>query len=528
MSRDKMLQAIQELETQRDKYRMGSSPQETERQHKKGKLTARERVELLFDPGTFQELNLWAFPFRTGYEIDERFSPADAVVVGYGSVDGRTVMTYAHDFTVLTGTQATVQHAKITKTIETAVKMGVPYVGIFDSAGIRLQDRQGEPGSRPPADGIGLHGTGSYMFSPPLASGVIPQIALLLGPQFAGSAYSPVLKDFVIMREGPGFMALASPPVIKTATGADVTNEEIGGAMMHATISGTCDRVVQSDEEGVAFCRKLLSYWPSNWKEKPPSGSLQDPPGRQEEELLDVVPFASDQGYDMHRVVSLLVDEGEYLETKALYAPAIITCFARLGGHSVGVIANNPLVNGGAFDVHVADKEARFIRFCDAFNIPLLFLTDTVGFLPDYRQQILGMEKQAAKVMYALCEATVPKITVYIRNSSGWGELMMGTEQMGNDLILAWPQARIGRVEPEKAYSMYKKQRPDMEFDKVSKQQIEAFVSRYNNIYHAGARSLFHDIIDPRRTRPTVIQALNWMVGKNESRPGKKHGNIPL
>ncbi|NLG33203.1 MAG: methylmalonyl-CoA carboxyltransferase, partial [Syntrophomonadaceae bacterium] len=401
MDRNKMLQLLQDLEEKRKRYQMGSSPQDVEKQHSKGKLTARERIALLFEPGTFQELNLWALPFRTGYEIDDRFSPADAVAVGYGKVDGRTVMAYAHDFTVLSGTQATVQHAKITKTIETAIKMGVPYIGIFDSAGIRLQDRQGEPGSRPPADGIGLHGTGSYMYSPPLASGIIPQIALLLGPQFAGSAYSPVLKDFVIMRQGPGFMALASPPVIKAATGAEVTNEQIGGAMMHATISGTCDKVVNSDEEGIDFCKKLLSYWPSNWKQQPPLKTLNDSPDREEEELLDIVPFDLDKSYDMHRIIALLVDEGEYLEVKSLYAPSIITCFARMGGHSVGLIANNPEVNLGAFDTNVADKAARFIRFCDAFNIPLVFLTDTIGFVPDKKQTTLGLEKQAAKVIYA-------------------------------------------------------------------------------------------------------------------------------
>ncbi len=524
MDRDKMLQVLQEIEEHRNRYKMGSSPKDVEKQHQRGKLTARERVELFFDPGTFQELNLWSFPFRTGYEIDERFSPADAVVVGYGKVDGRTVMTYAHDFTVLTGTQATVQHAKITKTIETAMKMGVPYVGIFDSAGIRLQDRQGEPGSRPPADGIGLHGTGSYMYSPPAASGVVPQIALMLGPQFAGSAYSPVLKDFLIMREGPGFMALASPPVIKAVTGAVVTNEEIGGAMMHAKISGTCDMVVQSDEEGIAVCRKMLGYWPSNWQEKPPLGALSDSPDRQEEELLDIVPFDLGKGYDMHRLISLLVDQGDYLEIKALYAPNIFTCFARMGGQSVGLIANNPEINGGAFDMKAADKEARFIRFCDAFNIPLVFLADTIGFLPDHKQQILGFDKQAAKVMYAICEATVPKITVYLRNCSGLGELTMGTEQMGVDLVLAWPNAQIGRVAPETAYEIYQKQGSEG----VSESEIVDFVSKHNDIYHAGARSLFNEIIDPRKTRPMIISALNWLAGKTEKRPWRKHGNIPL
>ena len=387
----------------------------------------------------------------------------------------------------------------------------------------------GEPGPRPPVDGFGLHGTGSWMYSPPMASGVVPQIALMLGPQFAGSSYSPILKDFLIMRRGPAFMALVSPAVIKEVTGAEVTYEEIGGALVHAEVSGTCDMMVENDEEGIAQCRKLLSYLPSNCRKRPPVIDLGDDPDRREEELLDLVPFDLVQGYDMRRLISLIVDKGEFFEIKKLYAPNVIIGFARLSGQSVGIVANNPVVKGGAVDLNSSDKEARFIRFCDAFNIPLVFLMDTIGFLPDLEQETSGLERHAAKVMYAICEATVPKITVYLRNWSALGELAMGNEQMGVDLVVAWPNAQVGRVDPEAVVNtLYAKEINASNPKEVRQKKIEDFIKRYNNLYHAGARGLFNDIIDPRETRPLLIKALNWFAQKSENRPWRKHGNIPL
>jgi Acetyl-CoA carboxylase, carboxyltransferase component (subunits alpha and beta) len=514
-------QLLKEIESKRNIYQLGGGQGEVAKQHKKGKLTARERLNLLFDDGTFQELNLWALPFRTGYEIDEKFSPGDAVVTGYGKVDGRTVMAYAHDFTVLAGTQSTGQHAKINRIMEGAVKAGVPYVGIADSAGVRLQDGMGQPGVRPPSDGIGLHGSGSYMYSPPQASGVVPQIAVMLGPQFAGSSYSPILKDFLIMREGNSYACLASPPVIKTITGLDVTVEELGGAMVHAKITGTCDKVVKSDEESMRFCRKLLSYWPPNWREKPPTIDMGDSPYRRDEGLLDIVPGDLTKGYDMHKLIAMLVDQGEFTETKEQYAPSIITGFARIGGQSIGIIANNPAFDLGALNMDTSDKAARFIRFCDAFNIPLVFLADTIGFLPDPQKQAMGVERHAAKSVYAICEATVPKITVYIRNCSNWGELAMGTEQMGADLVVAWPHAQIGIVDAKNASNQFYVQ------DK-GHEDLEKVIAEYNNLYHAGSRNLFNDIIDPRETRATIHRALTWLDKKSEKRPWKKHDNMPL
>lgn len=520
MNREKMLDLLADVEQQRNRYELGGGIKAIEKQHEKGKLTARERINLLFDPGTFQEFNLWATPFRTGFDIDEKFSPTDAVITGFGKVDGRTVMAYAHDFTVLTGGQSGGQHAKIVRVIDTAVRMGVPYVGMVDSSGVRLHDGMGEPGVKPPADGIGLHNTGSFMWSPPYASGVIPQVALMLGPMFAGSSYSPIMKDFLVMNANTSSACLASPPAIKAVTGQSVTMDELGGPKVHSEISGICDKVVNSDEESIDYCKKLLSYWPSNWTEKPPIVDMGDSPYRRDEGLLDIVPYDLNEGYDMRELISMLVDRGEFVETKAVYAPSIITCFARIGGRSVGIVASNPAVNLGALDMNTSDKAARFIRFCDAFNIPLVFLVDTVGYSSDVKKQSLGLERHAAKVMFAISEATVPKITINIRNCANFGDLAFGNEQLGVDLVYAWPYTQLGKITDLDIYYSHTKDASKM----------QSFLDKFNTIYNAGERLLYTDLIDPRNTRKCIFDALVWMNNKNEQveRPWKKHGNIPL
>jgi len=529
MSRKDMIQKIQETEEKRKRYRQGGTLDKVEKQHSRGKLTARERLEKLFDPGTFRELELWARPVGSRYPTDKDLNPGDAVAIGYGKVDGRTVAAYAHDFTVLVGSQAPIQHSKVTKIMDSAVKMGVPCVGIVDSAGIRLT-LEAMAGMFM-ADGMGTQGTGSFMYSPPWASGVVPQISLMLGAQFAGSSYSPIMADFLIMRRSPFVtLALASPDTIREVTGAEVTYEEIGGAHVHSEMSGICDLVFDADEEAIQACRKLLSYLPSNWREKPPIIDTGDDPERRDEELLDIVPLDLEEGYDMHQVISRLVDNGDFFELKPLYAKNVIVGFARLGGRAVGIVANNPMVMKGAIDLNSSDKMARFIRSCDAFNVPLLFLVDTVGYLPDPEQEQLGLERHAAKVMYAICEATVPKTTIYIRNCSGLGELAMGTTQMGGDLVLAWPNAQVGRVDAEATVNIiYAEEIAEAENpEKVRQERLREFIDRYDNIYSAGERLLFQDIIDPRDTRPILINALGWFENKREDRPWKKHGNIPL
>lgn len=525
-----MLDKIQEIEKERQRLRLGGGPGEVEKQHKRDKLTARERVEKLLDPGTFYELELWAKATRTGFDIDEREHAADAVAIGYGEVGGRPILVYAHDFTVAGGTQAAVQHSKVTKVMDTAVKMGIPYVGIVDSGGIRVQDLQGLSGWRAPMGGFGMGVSGSFMFSPPWASGVVPQISLMLGSNYAGSSYSPIMADFLIMRRGPAYMSLVSPSVIKEVTFVEVTQEEIGGALLHAEVSGTNDLVVESEDEGIEICRKLLGFLPLNNRQKPPVVKTGDPPDRRNEALLDLIPADPSQGYDMHQVISQIIDSEDFLELKPLYAKNVIIGFARLDGQTVGLVANNPMVMGGAVDCNSSDKEARFIRFCDAFNIPLIFLVDTVGYLPSMEQERLGLERHAAKVMYAICEATVPKITLHIGNCSGWGELAMGTEQMGVDLILAFPTARVGEIEPEAAVdTVYQREIETAKNPEETRQRrLKGFAEQYNNLYHAGARQLIHDIIDPRDTRAILIEALGWLADKKEDRPWKKHGNIPL
>jgi acetyl-CoA carboxylase carboxyltransferase component len=519
MERENMLEMLKDIEQQRSLYQMGGGPKAIEKQHKRGKLTARERVNLLFDPGTFQELNLWATPFRTGFDdTDAKFSPSDAIVTGYGKVNGRTVMAYAHDFTVLTGTQSGGMHAKMVRVIEAAVKMGVPCVALSDSAGVRLQDGQGEPGFKPPADGIGLGGTGSFMWSPPYASGVIPQIVLMLGPMFAGSSYSPIMMDFLVMNEHTSSTVLASPMAIKAVTGQDTTIAELGSPKVHSEITGICDKVTQSDEESIEYCKSLLSYWPSNWREKPPIIDIGDSPYRKEEELLDIVPFDLSKGYDMRKIISLVADGGAFVESKDVFAPSVITGFARIGGQSVGIVASNPAVNLGALDMDTSDKEARFIRFCDAFNIPLVFLADTIGFLSDTNKQAMGLERHAAKVMYAISEATVPKITIYIRNCSNYGDLAFGNEQLGCDIAFAWPTCQLGKITD---FAQFYTKGLDMD-------KMKAAVEKYNTIYNAANRLMFSDIIDPRDTRATIFKALTWLENKKEDRPWKKHGNIPL
>lgn len=525
------IKEVEELETERERYKKGGGVKEIEKQHKRDKLTARERVELLFDEGTFQELDLWAQPLKTGFDdVDERFLPGDASIIGYGKVNGRNMMVYAHDFTEMTGTQAAVQHSKVTKTMDMAVKMGIPYVGIFDCAGIRIQDMMGEPLTRPPTWGFGIGDRGSFMFSPPNASGVIPQIALMLGPQFAGSSYSPIMKDFLIMRRSPNvFMSLVSPPVIKEVVGEEVTYDEIGSALVHAEITGTCDLVVDTDEEGIEKVKELVGFFPSNWKEKPPVVKTDDPADRKDDELGDIS-LMERKERDMYEIIRRIVDKGYWYEIKPLFARNIIICFARFDGKTVGIVANNPKEKEGALDIDASDKASRFIRFCDCFNIPLVFLVDSVGFSGGREEERAGLERHAAKLPYAICESTVPKVTIYVGECSGDVEYMMGTEAMGVDLVVAWPTAKIGQIDPEKAVDViYEKELREAEKpEEVREEREKEFTAKYGTIYHAGARQLIHDIIDPRDTRPVVIRALDCFQNKAEVRPGKKHGNITL
>jgi acetyl-CoA carboxylase carboxyltransferase component len=497
-----MRKKLDEFKTVKERLSCGGGKAAVDRQHAAGKLTAWERMDLLFDPGTFRELDLLAKPFKTGFDIDNRELPRDAIVVGYGSINGRTVYASCYDYTVSGGSQGSMQMMKLVKVMEQARKEGVPYVTIIDSAGRRIQDRFGKFGYRVPIR-VEDCGEGNLdMFCPPMASGVIPQISVMLGPCYAGTAYCPIMSDFVIFRKELSFMSVASPALLKSATGADVTQDEIGGALLHATTTGSADILVESDEEALAQCRQLLEFLPSNWTEKPPVSPTQDNPQRLEEELLSIIPEAEDQLLDMHRLISLIVDEGQFFEIAPLYAQNMITGFARLAGQTVGIVANNSMVAGGSLDANGCDKEAHFIRTCDCFNIPLILLVDSPGFLPSLEQEQSpdGIERHAAKPVFAICEATVPKILVYIRKVFGSTRLVMGGRGMNVDSVIAWPSVRFN-------FGGYPVNEPDT----------------------SGAVMAFEEIIDPRETRPILIERLHRLSGKQkEAKPWRKHGLIQL
>jgi acetyl-CoA carboxylase carboxyltransferase component len=493
---------LDEIQKVKEKLSLGGGKAAVDKQHAAGKLTAWERINLLFDAGTFRELDLLAKPFKTGFDIDNRELPRDAIITGYGSINGRTVYASCYDYTVSGGSQGSMQMMKLVKVMEQARKEGLPYVTIIDSTGRRIQDRFGKFGYRVPIR-VEDCGEGNIdMFCPPMASGVIPQISLMLGPCYAGTAYCPIMSDFVIFRKELSFMSVASPVLLKSVTGADVTQEELGGALLHATTTGSADLLADSDEEALDKCRQLLGFLPSNWTEKPPISQTQDNPQRLEEELLSIVPEEQDQPIDMHRLISLIIDEGQFFEIAPLYAQNMITGFAHLAGQTVGIVANNSVVAEGCLDANSCDKEARFVRTCDCYNIPVILLVDSPGFLPSLAQEQSpdSIERHAAKPVFAICEATVPRIVVYVRKVFGSTRLIMGGRGMNVDSVIAWPSV-----------------------------QFNFGGHPVNEPYTSGAVMAFEEIIDPRETRPILIERLHRISGKQqEARPWRKHGLIQL
>jgi acetyl-CoA carboxylase carboxyltransferase component len=513
---------MEEIARLKEKIRQGGGPKATERQHSQGKMTARERIERLLDPGSL-ELGMLMTARKTGFEIDERELPADAVVTAFGTVEGRSVAVFAQDFTVLGGSIGGVHARKVIKTMERAIGMQVPIIGMIDSAGIRIQDAVTLPKRESWA-------TLFYLQS--IASGVIPQISLMMGPCAAGAAYSPLLTDFVFMVRGTSHMYLASPTLIRAATSVETTEEEIGGATMHGAVSGCCDVIGEDDKDCLDKARKLLSYLPQNNREPPPRIDTGDPWDRREEELLEVVPDAAKRPYDMKKILASVVDKGSLFEIKSEYAKNMITAFARLDGHTVGIVANQPLVLGGAIDINASDKHARFVRFCDAFGIPLVFFADNPAYLPGVPQEQGGILRHGAKIIYALSESTVPKITIVVRKAFGGGQVAMCNEPMGADLVLGWPSAEIGLMSSEGAVDiLYRKEiasakKPeDMRREKIRKYQQTIG----KEPFHSAAMGFVEEIIDPRETRPWLVEGLRIFSKKREAlRPGRKHGNMPL
>ncbi len=513
MTHDK-LDRLEKLEKE---ARAGGGKKRIQQQHDSGKLTARERIDLLFD--SFHETDLFVQHHCTNFGIDKTSIPADAVITGYGKVNGRTVCAYAQDFTVKGGTLGEMHARKICRVMDLAMAMKVPMVGLIDSGGARIQE------------GVdALDGYGKIFFRNSCASGIIPQISAIMGPAAGGAVYSPAMTDFVFMVKGTSHMHITGPDVVKAVTGEEINTEELGGAMTHNTKSGVAQFAGNSDEQVIAEIKKLLSYLPQNNDEKPPDIPSTDSPDRTDPTLGDIIPENPRQAYDMKRVIRSIVDNGEFLEPSRLYAPNIITCFARLNGHVVGIIASQPNHLAGALDINASDKATRFIRFCDAFNIPLLTLVDVPGYLPGSHQEWGGIIRHGAKLLWCYTEATVPKITLIARKAYGGAYIAMCSQSLGADYCLAWPQTEIAVMGAEGAAAIiYRNEIKTADDPKAMKaEKIEEYRQLLYNPYVAARQGYINAVIRPQDTRPTIISALEALHNKKEIRPARKHGNIPM
>jgi methylmalonyl-CoA decarboxylase subunit alpha len=510
---------ITELRAIREKARLGGGVERIQKQHAKGKLTARERLDLLLDEGTFNELE----PFIThqGDEmgIAKEKYPGDGVITGYGQIEGRTVYFYAQDFTVYGGTLSEMQSHKICRVMDLALRNGVPIIGLIDSGGARIQE--------------GVKSLGGYaeiFRRNALYSGVIPQISLMLGPCAGGAAYSPALTDLIIMVDKHSFMFLTGPDVVKAVTGEQTDAESLGGTHVHMQVTGTAHLATQSEEQAISLCRRVLSYFPSNNVENPPYKPPQDDPLRMDEILNTIIPLDPQQSYSMHAVIHHVIDQDTFTEIQPTWAQNAIVGLARIGGHSVGIIAQEPSVMAGVIDIDASDKMARFVRMCDCFNIPLVTFVDSPGFLPGVAQELGGIIRHGAKVLYAYSEATVPKITVITRKAYGGAYVVMSSKYLGTDVTYAWPSAEIAVMGAEGAVNILFKREIQSSEDPTleRKRLIDDYRQRFNNPYYAARAGYVDDIIEPRETRPKIIASLAALRDKFSSAPARKHGNIPV
>lgn len=481
------------------------------KQHESGKMTARERIAALLDEGSFVELDRFVQHRCTNFGQEKKSLPGEGVTTGYGTIDGRLVYVFAQDFTVEGGSLGEMHAAKIVKVQRLSLKMGAPLVGLNDSGGARIQEAIDA-----------LAGYGKIFFENTIASGVVPQISAIMGPSAGGAVYSPALTDFIYMVKNTSKMFITGPAVVKSVTGEDVTQEQLGGAMTHNSTSGVAHFAAENDEDCLQQIRYLLSFLPSNNMESAPIVETGDDPMRTDDSLNTLLPDNSNQAYDMYDVIKSIVDNGEYYENQKYWATNIITCFARMDGQTVGIIANQPKVMAGCLDINASDKSARFIRFCDAFNIPLLNLVDVPGFLPGCNQEYGGIIRHGAKMLYAYSEATVPKITLVTRKAYGGSYLAMCSQDLGADQVIAWPTAEIAVMGPAGAANIIFRKDPDVEAK--TKEYIENFATPYQ----AAIRGMVDMVIEPKNTRPTIINALQMLESKRETRPAKRHGNIPL
>ncbi len=519
VARPPLRSLVEELHERRARAVLGGGEEKIARQHAADKLTARERLALLIDEGTFTELGIHGRPHFSQPSMAEKDAPADGVITGYGKVDGRLVAVCAYDFTVMAGSMGMTGELKVTRLRDLALQKRMPFVWLLDSAGARIQE----------ASGSLFAGSGHLFREEVTMSGVIPQVAALMGPCAAGTAYIPGLADFVPMVKGRGSMALAGPHLTKAVTGEDVTQEELGGSGIHTKVSGVGDLEVKSDEDCIQAIKDYLSYFPRNCEQQPPIRPPSDPVDRSDEELLEILPDSPRRPYDMYELIQRLVDDGEWFDMKPRFARTIITCFARMGGRPVGIVANQPKQLGGILDVDSADKAARFINLCDAFNIPLLFLQDVPGFMVGTKVERAGIIRHGAKMLYAVSRATVPKVTVVIRKAYGAGYYVMCGKAYEPDLIVAWPSAEISVMGPEGAVNIiFRKQIEAADDPDATRAEMIEGIRKIIDPYIAAGNAMIDDVIDPRETRPVVIRALEMAEGKRVERPWRKHGVSPV
>ena len=510
---------VEELRRRRAAAHEGGGVERIQQQHAKGKLTARERIEVLLDPGTFVETDPFVEHRASDFGMDKRRIPGDGVVTGYGHVDGRTVFVFSQDFTVFGGSLGETHANKIVKIMDMAMKVGAPVIGLNDSGGARIQEGV-----------ISLGGYAEIFFRNVLASGVVPQISAILGPCAGGAVYSPAMTDFTVMAKGSSYMFITGPEVIKTVTGEDVTFEQLGGAMTHNEKSGVAHFAAEDEKSALRLIRKLLSYIPSNNVEDPPILMSEDPADRRDPELAGVVPREPDKPYDMRDVITRVVDRESWFEVQEHWAQNLVVGFARLAGRPVGVVGNQPKVLAGTLDINSSTKGARFVRFCDCFNVPLLTFVDVPGFLPGTAQEYGGIIRNGAKLLFAFSEATVPKVTVITRKAYGGAYDVMCSKHIRGDINFAWPSAELAVMGPEGAVQIIFRKEIDAAPNPKAREAelVKEYREKFANPYIAARMGYLDDIIEPPETRARVVNAFAMLRSKRETRPPKKHGNIPL
>jgi len=511
-----MSERLDRLRERKEEALHAGSEQAVKRQHDRGKMTARERVEHLLDEGSFQELDMLARSRSTGLKETPY---TDGVVTGFGTIDGRKVCVFSQDFTVFGGALGEVFAEKIHKVMDLSAKIGVPMIGINDGAGARIQEGV-----------VSLASYGGIFHRNVQASGVVPQISAIMGPCAGGAVYSPIMTDFIYMVDQTSYMFITGPDVVKTVTGESVTQEELGGAMTHATKSGVCTFVQPDDKACLDAIRELLSYLPANNLEEPPEGATDDDPGRRCDELSALMPASPNQAYDMKRVVTSVVDDGEFLEYAQHWARNIVCGFARVDGRTIGIVGNQPMHLAGVLDIEASEKAARFVRTCDAFNVPLVTFVDVPGFLPGTAQEYGGIIRHGAKLLYAYCEATVPRVQIITRKAYGGAYVVMNSKSIGCDLAFAWPSAELAVMGPSGAVEIVYRRELAEAADPAARRAelIAEYTERHANPYEAAERGYVDDVIDPADTRRVLVRSLAFLRSKREELPKRKHGNLPL